>query len=145
MNTPLSAFSMPIQHKVPMLDMILANPHLPPDRMLFYTAWSHIYVHCPEEEKNRIDLTCNIMDECISLSNNPYLGNFDDDEQYEVANYHYWFGIAERLTVAVEQAHQLLEQELSNLTLGIFDTHVLEKVFLSRGILFVIFKQGPFY
>ncbi len=145
-NNPIFVFQIPVQAKTPRIDMLLSTPYINNEQLLFYVCYLHMTVFQRKQSLHAtlIDITANICDELLNLAPPPNLfnGTYADEYTVEVESYQFWFKVAERLTEAVEEVRDLLDIDLSNIPLGIDETHVVDRAYLTRGILNIVFKNG---
>lgn len=143
---PIFIFQIPIQDKTPRIDMLLSSPYIDREYMLFYVCYLHMTVYQQQQplHPTLVDISANLCDELIQHAPPPNLFNstYADEYTVEVECYQFWFKVAERLTETIEDVRELIAHELGNIPLGIDETHVVDRAYITRGILNVVFKMG---
>lgn len=134
---PTIAYTMRVDREVPKLDQLLTNPHLPMETMLYYTLLLMLTKHDPAREYNRAsEIVDYLMDEIWDSNSN-------QSDNYSVSDYEYYRNVADRLGEACARCFEILFPYLDIIIPhNVFDYYVLDRIFLNRGQLVVLFRIG---
>lgn len=143
---PIFIYQIPVMSKVPKLDALLSSPYISSEGLLFYVCYLHITVYQNNQPlyPTLVEITANLCDDLRSNAPPPNLfnSNYSDEYTVEMESYNFWFRVAERLTETIEIVRSFLDHELGNIPLGVDETHVVDRAFLTLGLLNIVFKRG---